>query len=255
MFGLIVLWFLESNRHGIVPDPIDLESLPRGPQSPADYERVVARNRYLAAKYDPDSWYYRALNLITGAMMDPANVLTASERNEHRALSAKIVETVCAQPDADSARLDVESSPIGAIAWMVSHEAGASQRAQDFALGLGQSVEGIMLAYAGPGLKFLNVQTGEATIAAEAAEARNGAKVAAGSKVDEIVNSPLRRLYPGAPRTRGLGERASMSELVKIGAIPARKGVVLTDNVDSASARASMTTCSISVRRPGSNSP
>jgi hypothetical protein len=189
-------------------------------------------------------------------MMDPANVLTTSERNEHRALSAKIVETVCAQPDADSARLDaMESSPIGAIAWMVSHEAGASQRAQNFALGLGQSVEGIMLAYAGPGLKFLNVQTGEAAIAVEAAEARNGAKVAAGSKVDEIVNSPFRRLYPEAPRTRGLGERASMSELVKIGAIPARKGVALTDNVDSASARASMTTCSISVRRPGSNSP
>jgi hypothetical protein len=43
--------------------------------------------------------------------------------------------TIFPQPDADAARLDVmESSPIGAIAWTVAHEAGA--------LGLSQSAEG-----------------------------------------------------------------------------------------------------------------
>jgi hypothetical protein len=227
---------------GTAPDPIDLESLPQGPLSPADYERVGARNRYLAAKYDPDSWYHKALNWITGAMKDPANLLTASERTEHQALSAKIIETVCGEPDAEAARLDaMANSPFGAIAWTIAHEAGASQRAQDFALGLGQSVEGITLAYVGPRLKFLNVQTGDAAIAAEAAEARNGAKVAAGSKVGEIVNLPDRWRSPDrgpeARRTRRLAERALMSELVKIGAIPARKGVVLTDSVNLDSAR------------------
>jgi hypothetical protein len=234
---------------GTAPDPIDLESLPQGPLSPADYERVGARNRYLAAKYDPDSWYHKALNWITGAMKDPANLLTASERTEHPALSEKIVETVFPQPDADAARLSaMANSPFGAIAWTIAHEAGASQRAQDFALGLGQSVEGIAaLAHAGARarLRLLNAQTksvpGETAVAAEA---RNSAKVAAGSKVDEIeafVSLPDRWRSPDrgpeARRTRRLAERALMSELVKIGAIPARKGVVLTDSVNLDSAR------------------
>jgi hypothetical protein len=193
------------------PNPIEPASLPPGPLSSANYEKAGARNRYLAGKYDPNSWTDRALNVFTGAMTDPANVLTASEQNEHRALSAKIVETVFPQPVAAAARLDaMESSPVGAIAWVVAREAGASQRDQDFTLWLGRSVEGFVMAYAGPraGLTFLNAQTvlvpREAAIAAEAAEARNGAKAAAGSKADEIetpVDSPGRWKDEEAQRT------------------------------------------------------
>jgi hypothetical protein len=225
------------------PDPIEPESLPPGPLSAAAYEKVGARNKYLAGKYDPDSWSDRALNLLTDAMKIPANVLTASERSEHRKLTAKIIATLFPQPTADEARLSAMlSSPIGTIAWVATREAGGSRSAQDLALAIGLSAEGMPMV-AGPraGLKFLNAQTElapiearEAAIAAEAPKARNEVKPAAGQKADELealVESPSRRRDPIARRTPGLGERASMSELVRIGAMPGREGVILTDDV------------------------
>jgi hypothetical protein len=185
----------------------------------ADYEKVGARNRYLAGKYDADSWADRALDVFTDAMKDPANVLTASERNEHRALSAKIVETIYPQPSAAAARLDaMASSPIGTIAWLATREAGGSSRAQGLAFGLGE-VAGLAALVHGAraGLTFLGAQTepNEAAIAAEAAKARNGAKVAADNKADEIetlVNSSGRQRdveVPRAPEQRREGGSAT----------------------------------------------
>jgi hypothetical protein len=192
------------------PGRIEPAGLPPGPLSAADYEKVGARNRYLAGKYDADSWADRALDVFTDAMKDPANVLTASERSEHQALSAKIVETIYPQPSAEAARLDaMASSPIGTIAWLATREAGGSPRAQDLAFGLGQVAGLAALVYgARAGLTFLAAQTepSEAAIAAEAAKARNGATVAAGSKADEIetlVNSSGGRRDVEVPRRPG----------------------------------------------------
>jgi hypothetical protein len=192
------------------PVPTEPASLPPGPLGAADYEKVGARNRYLAGKYDADSWADRALDVFTDAMKDPANVLTASERNEHRALSAKIIETIYPQPSAEAARLDaMASSPIGTIAWLAAREAGGSSRAQGLAFGLGE-VAGLAALVHGAraGLTFLGAQTepSEAAIAAEAAKARNGAKAAADHKSGELetlVDSSGGRRDVGVPRAPG----------------------------------------------------
>lgn len=51
-----------------VPDPIDATTLPPDPLDPAHYATVVARNRYLAGKYDPSSTIDQTENLVTGAI-------------------------------------------------------------------------------------------------------------------------------------------------------------------------------------------
>lgn len=227
------------------PGPIEPAKLPSGPLSADDYEKVGARNKYLAEKYDPNSWADLAFNLFTGAMTDPANVLTAGERNEHRALSEKIVETLIPQPGAEAARLDaMVGSPIGAIAWLAAHEAGASQDEQDLALGLGRSIEGIAIAYAGSraGLTFLNAQTelvpDEVPIAADAAKARNGAKGATGAKADEIktsVDSPGRREVGKVLPTPGRRQEGGGSSTPVAGSGPTAgnaPGVIWLDTPD-----------------------
>ena len=149
------------------PPPVDPAGLPSGPLDPAGYAAAVSRNQYLAGKYDPDSLADHALNLVTGAMDDPVRVLTDAERIEHRALSAKIAETLDPPPTPDGARLEgMLGSPAGAIASLAVREAGGGQAAQDMALGLGAAAEGVGLAAAGAraggATAFLGAQTGEA---------------------------------------------------------------------------------------------
>ncbi len=147
------------------PSPIDPATLPQDPLDPAQYATVVARHRYLASKYDPSSTADRAENLITGAMSDPARVLTPSEQAEHKALSAAIFRTLVPTPTPDEARLDaIASSPLGTIASLGVRATGGSQPSQDLALHLGAAAEGIGLsaagARAGPTTAFLGAQTG-----------------------------------------------------------------------------------------------
>ena len=153
-------------RQNMVPSPIDPASLPPRPLSKANYEAVGARNKYLADLYDPNSWTDRALTLVTGSMSDPANVLTDSERSEHQALNAKILETLCPAPTPDEARVDkMIDSPIGAIASTAVRLSGGSQASQDLALDLGTATQGLGTAYvgvrAGPATQFLGAQVGE----------------------------------------------------------------------------------------------
>ena len=149
-----------------VPGPVDATTLPPGPLDPARYATVVARNRYLAGKYDPSSMIDQTENLVTGAMSDPGRVLTPDEQAEHWALSEAIRHTLVPAPTTDEARLDaMETSPLGTIASLGVSVAGGSQASQDLALGLGAAAEGVGLsvagARAGPATAFLGAQTGE----------------------------------------------------------------------------------------------
>ena len=148
------------------PQPIDPATLPPGPLSPADYDRVGTRNAYIASKYDPQSWSDLALNVVTGSMGDPANVLTDAERTEHAALSQKLVDTLFPPPTPDQARLDTMlNSPLGAGAYGIANTLGASQQTQDAVLNLGAAAEGVGVAVAGArsgnATAFLGAQTGE----------------------------------------------------------------------------------------------
>ena len=148
------------------PPPLDPAGLPKGVLNPAEYRAVVSRNRYLAGKYDPQSLSDRVVNVVTGAMHNPARVLTDAERIEHHALSAKIAETLDPPLTAQEARLEaMEASPLGAIAFAVAHGLGGGQEAQDVALNTGMAVDGLGMAFAGAragsATRFLGAQTGE----------------------------------------------------------------------------------------------
>ena len=108
----------------------------------------------------------RALNVVTGAMGNPKRLLTDAERVEHRALSAKIAETLNPPPTPAEARLEaMEASPLGAIASLAAREAGDGQAAQDAALNLGTAADGLGLAAAGArsgeATAFIGAQAGE----------------------------------------------------------------------------------------------
>ena len=133
-----------------VAGPIDPATLPQAPLDPAHYATVVARNRYLASRHDPSSTIDQAENLFTGAMSDPARVLTPGEQAEHRALSAAIVRTLVPPPTPDEARLDaMAASPLGTIASLGVNATGGSQASRDLALDLGAAAEGVGLSVAG----------------------------------------------------------------------------------------------------------
>ena len=147
------------------PGPIDPVTLPQASLDSAQYAMVVARNQYLASKYDPSSTADRAENLVTGAMSDPARVLTPGEQAEHKALSAAIFRTLLPPPTPDEARLDaIAASPLGKMAFLGVRATGGSQASQDLALNLGTAVGGIGLSAAGPragpATAFLGAQTG-----------------------------------------------------------------------------------------------
>jgi hypothetical protein len=145
------------------PAPIPPGSLPARKLTQEEFETAAARNRYLARKYDRDILLDHVFNLFTGAMSDPANVLTPEEKAEHTALTARLLaELYGPPPSAEVARLiEMESSPIGAAASVISGLLGFDQKAQDLALGLGSAAEGIATAVAGGPAQsgeFLNTQ-------------------------------------------------------------------------------------------------
>lgn len=120
--------------------PIDPSSLKAGRLSAEDAQRVGDRNQYLGRKYDPDSAYDKFVNKFTGAMNDPANVKTSSEKAEHEALKQKVIQSQ--QPTANEQRLDtMEASPLGTIASGVVGALGGSQGAQDAALTIGAAFD------------------------------------------------------------------------------------------------------------------
>src|SRR5579862_4727268 len=155
-----------SGPNSDVPAPIDPASLPPGPLTGGDYERAAARNYYLRnSKYDPDSWVDQAKNLITGAMKDPANVLTPAEKAERDALTAKFFLTILGPPPTpEQARLEaMAESPIGAAAYVIADAAGAAQWAKDLVLALGSAADSALLARVGARAEntdFMNAQTG-----------------------------------------------------------------------------------------------
>ncbi|HLY54984.1 MAG TPA: phage portal protein [Stellaceae bacterium] len=149
----------------VVPPPIDPNSLPQGRLSPEDYERVGARNWYLSRKYDPDSWVHQVANLVTGAMRNPANVLTPAEKAEHEALSARLRFNILGPPPTpEEARIDaIADSPIGGAAFTLAGLLGADQKGQDLALAIGSAVEGYATVRAGAraeNTEFLDTQSG-----------------------------------------------------------------------------------------------
>ena len=124
------------------PPPIDPASLPPGPLSKPLYETVGKRNRYLQTLYDPQSTEDRILSVVTGGLNDPANIITDAERAEHKALSAKIIETLNPRPTPEEARLDaMAASPLGTIASLATRGLGGNQQSQDTALALGGIVD------------------------------------------------------------------------------------------------------------------
>lgn len=190
-----------------VPSPIEPATLPQAPLDPAHYATVVARNRYLASKYDPSSTIDRAENLFTGAMSDPARVLTPSEHAEHRALSAAIVRTLVPPPTPDEARLDaMAASPLGTIASLGVNAAGGSQASQDLALDLGAAAEGIGLsaagARAGPATAFLGAQTGGSVpIKPQSVDAAQEKRANAPTRPLDAISSRVRQIYQSGERT------------------------------------------------------
>jgi hypothetical protein len=123
-----------------IPPPIDVTRLPRGriEVGSEHYKRMGERNWYLAGKYDPKRWYHQAWNLVTGAMSNPKNLLTAAERTEHEALSAKIVQSVTTSAyTVDPKVAAMENNPLGTTAAVIAGVLGAGENTQTafFALG------------------------------------------------------------------------------------------------------------------------
>lgn len=122
------------------PPPIDVTKLPQGPLEVGSelYERIGERNRYLAGKYDPKSWYDQACDLATGAMGNPVNVLTDAERTEHEVLIAIIVKSVNEPVSAvDPKVAAMEDNPLGTTFAVIARGLGAGENTQTALFGIG----------------------------------------------------------------------------------------------------------------------